>query len=108
MDSDAAAGKSHYSSVAINLEHPIRLARIAIRCLIGSNKQGVILNLASDAGTYSYLLICAFVHRNQAWNCGFYSLTGSLRTRERSQSCSDLSWVSLIKPYYHDSSELIS
>ncbi|KAL4902163.1 hypothetical protein BDW74DRAFT_169662 [Aspergillus multicolor] len=52
LDSDASnsSNDSHYASVSINIEHPIRLTRIAIRSILSENKLGVILNIASNAG----------------------------------------------------------
>ncbi|KAH0537501.1 hypothetical protein FGG08_005719 [Glutinoglossum americanum] len=39
-----------YASLGVNLVHPIKLARIAIRELIGKDKPGVVLIIASMAG----------------------------------------------------------
>ena len=39
-----------YSQVDINVNHPMKLSRIAIRALLGKNKKGVILITASLAG----------------------------------------------------------
>ncbi|OQU93811.1 hypothetical protein CLAIMM_00278 [Cladophialophora immunda] len=44
-DSDAAAGRGHYSLLRINLEHPLQMSRIAIRRMLtplyGAAKQGI-------------------------------------------------------------------
>lgn len=39
-----------YKSLKINVEHPIKLTRLAIRALAGANKQGVVCLVASTAG----------------------------------------------------------
>ncbi|KAF7557156.1 hypothetical protein G7Z17_g939 [Cylindrodendrum hubeiense] len=39
-----------YKHVAINVEHPIKLTRLAIRALLGKDKQGVVVIVASIAG----------------------------------------------------------
>ncbi|KAL6405127.1 hypothetical protein AUP68_11971 [Ilyonectria robusta] len=39
-----------YKHVAINVEHPIKLTRLAIRALLGKDKQGVVAIVASIAG----------------------------------------------------------
>ncbi|RDW94818.1 NAD(P)-binding Rossmann-fold containing protein-14 [Coleophoma crateriformis] len=54
-----------YSQVDINVTHPMKLSRIAIRSLLGRNKKGVILCVASLAGfqgTFSAPLYCATKH----------------------------------------------
>lgn len=54
-----------YDSVAINVDHPIKLTRIAIQALLGKNKKGVVCILASVAGlagTYAVPLYCATKH----------------------------------------------
>jgi NAD(P)-dependent dehydrogenase (short-subunit alcohol dehydrogenase family) len=51
--------------VDINVNHPIKLARIAIRTLLGKNKKGVVLIVGSIAGfqgTFSAPLYCATKH----------------------------------------------
>ena len=51
--------------VEINVNHPIKLTRIATRALLGKNKRGVVLitaSLASLSGTYSAPLYCATKH----------------------------------------------
>lgn len=41
---------SSYAQVAINLNHPIKLTRLALRALLGHNKTGVVCCVASQAG----------------------------------------------------------
>ncbi|KFY29479.1 hypothetical protein V491_00009 [Pseudogymnoascus sp. VKM F-3775] len=51
-----------YSQVDININHPIKLARLAIRALLGSDKSGVVVLLGSTAGyakQYMAPLYCA-------------------------------------------------
>ncbi|OJJ57266.1 hypothetical protein ASPSYDRAFT_206475 [Aspergillus sydowii CBS 593.65] len=65
LDSDASSNSSHYASVSINIEHPVRLTRIAIRSMLSGNKRGVVLNIGSDAGIdyfYSVPLYTATKH----------------------------------------------
>lgn len=54
-----------YDSVVINVNHPIKLTRIAIQALLSKNKKGVVCILASVAGlagTYGVPLYCATKH----------------------------------------------
>jgi len=54
-----------YMQMRINAEHPIQLTRIAMRCLLGANKPGVVCLVASGAGitgTYAGALYCATKH----------------------------------------------
>lgn len=51
--------------MSINAEHPIKLTRIAMRSLLGANKPGVVLIVASAAGlrgSYTAPLYCATKH----------------------------------------------
>ncbi|KAI2016410.1 hypothetical protein LOY86_005789 [Ophidiomyces ophidiicola] len=57
--------ENHYQSVAINVEHPLKFTRLAIRALVGMNKKGVVLLVASVAGlygTYAVPMYCATKH----------------------------------------------
>ncbi|TVY68906.1 Short-chain dehydrogenase reductase 3a [Lachnellula suecica] len=54
-----------YAQVAINVNHPIKLARIAIRALLRKGKKGVFLitaSIAGFAGNFSAPLYCATKH----------------------------------------------
>ena len=54
-----------YSQVDINVIHPLKLSRIAIRALLRKNKKGVILitaSLAGFQGTFSAALYCSTKH----------------------------------------------
>jgi len=54
-----------YAELKINVTHPLKLSRIAIRALLGKNKKGVILimtSLAGFQGTYSAPMYCASKH----------------------------------------------
>lgn len=54
-----------YSSTAINVDHPIKLTRIAIRALLGEGKEGVVCVISSLAGlvaTYACPMYCATKH----------------------------------------------
>jgi NAD(P)-dependent dehydrogenase (short-subunit alcohol dehydrogenase family) len=54
-----------YAQVDINVNHPMKLSRIAIRSMLGKKKKGVILVVASLAGytgTFSAPLYCATKH----------------------------------------------
>lgn len=49
----------------INVNHPLKLSRIAIRALLGKNKKGVVLITASIAGysgTFGAPLYCTTKH----------------------------------------------
>ncbi|KAN0091739.1 NAD(P)-binding protein [Hyaloscypha variabilis] len=53
---------NRYFQVDININHPIKLTRLAIRALLGSNKSGVVVLLGSTAGyakQYMAPLYCA-------------------------------------------------
>ncbi|KAK5313146.1 hypothetical protein LTR70_007764 [Exophiala xenobiotica] len=39
-----------YKTIAINVEHPIKLTRLAMRALLGARKKGVVVLVASTAG----------------------------------------------------------
>jgi NAD(P)-dependent dehydrogenase (short-subunit alcohol dehydrogenase family) len=54
-----------YASVDININHPLKLSRIAIRALLKKNKKGVILitsSIAGFQGNFSAALYCATKH----------------------------------------------
>ncbi|KAL9122893.1 MAG: hypothetical protein Q9187_000544 [Circinaria calcarea] len=54
-----------YASVSVNLIHPMKLTRIAVRALLGRNKPGVVLVVASTASmsaNYAAALYCAGKH----------------------------------------------
>ncbi|KAF3763616.1 NAD(P)-binding protein [Cryphonectria parasitica EP155] len=54
-----------YAAVRINTEHPIKLTRLAFRALVGAEKKGVVLLVASGAGlagAYDCALYCATKH----------------------------------------------
>ena len=59
------AETDRYAEVDINISHPIKLARIALRALLGADKKGVVLMVASVAGLtgiYPTPLYCATKH----------------------------------------------
>lgn len=54
-----------YAAMRINVEHPIKLTRIAMRSLLSVDKPGVVLLVSSGAGivgTYAAALYCATKH----------------------------------------------
>ncbi|KAJ5629472.1 NAD(P)-binding protein [Penicillium herquei] len=54
-----------YDSIAINVNHPIKLTRIAIQALLSRNKRGVVCIIGSIAGltgNYAVPLYCASKH----------------------------------------------
>ncbi|KAI9835774.1 MAG: hypothetical protein M1819_001953 [Sarea resinae] len=54
-----------YAQININLVHPLKFSRMAIRALLGRNKKGVIMLVSSTsgiAGTYALPLYCATKH----------------------------------------------
>ncbi|KAI9825689.1 MAG: hypothetical protein M1832_001033 [Thelocarpon impressellum] len=54
-----------YGQADINISHPIKLTRIAIRALLGAGKKGVVLHTASVAGIHGFYaspLYCATKH----------------------------------------------
>ncbi|KAF9894826.1 hypothetical protein FE257_004447 [Aspergillus nanangensis] len=57
--------EERYSLLDINLSHPIKLTRLAIRALLGKNKKGVVMITASIGGLeghFSTALYCAAKH----------------------------------------------
>jgi short-subunit dehydrogenase len=57
--------ENHYAAVTINVEHPIKLTRIAIRALLNHDKKGVVLCVSSLSGLrskYGSALYCATKH----------------------------------------------
>lgn len=62
---DTEDDQGHYAAVSINVEHPIKLTRIAIRSLLSENKKGVVLCVSSLSGLrskYGSVLYCATKH----------------------------------------------
>lgn len=58
-DSEDAAGR--YAALDINLAHPVKLTRLAMRALVGRRRRGVVLHVASAgglAGVYAQALYC--------------------------------------------------
>lgn len=54
-----------YATIKINTEHPLKLTRLAIRALLGEDKKGVIVEVASGAGligTWGTTLYCTSKH----------------------------------------------
>ncbi|KAJ9662058.1 hypothetical protein H2198_001600 [Neophaeococcomyces mojaviensis] len=54
-----------YKTININVSHPIKLTRLAIRALVGAQKQGVVCLIASTAGirgNYLTSLYCSSKH----------------------------------------------
>lgn len=54
-----------YATININTEHPIKLTRLAIRALLGADKKGVVVHVASGAGligAWGSALYCASKH----------------------------------------------
>jgi len=45
--------EDNYATISINLIHPMKLTRIAVRALLGKNKPGVVLLVSSLAGLYA-------------------------------------------------------
>ncbi|KAK4503845.1 hypothetical protein PRZ48_004760 [Zasmidium cellare] len=49
-----------YKALRINVDHPIKLTRLAMRALAGANKQGVVALIASSAGIRGNYLACLY------------------------------------------------
>lgn len=59
------AEEEGYATIKINTEHPIKLTRLAIRALLGADKKGVVVHVASAAGLIGSggaTLYCASKH----------------------------------------------
>jgi len=63
-DSESAQG--HYKTVSINVEHPLKLTRMALRALAGAEKQGVVCLVASTAGVRGNFLSCLYASSKHA------------------------------------------
>lgn len=50
---DAEDDKGYYAMLRINTDHPIKLARLAFRALVGAEKKGIVALVASNAGLMS-------------------------------------------------------
>lgn len=50
-----------YAELDINLAHPIKLTRIAIRACLGKNKKGVVIITSSIAGVYGHFATALYV-----------------------------------------------
>lgn len=62
-DTEEASGV--YKTMQINVDHPVRLTRLAIKALLGANKKGVVCLVSSGAGlsgNYLAALYCASKH----------------------------------------------
>ena len=62
---DDAVETTGYKTMRINVDHPIKLTRIALRSLLSGNKKGVVCLLSSQAGLtgiYLTALYCASKH----------------------------------------------
>ena len=70
-----------YKTMEINVNHPIKLTRLAMRALLGANKKGVVCLVASTAGlggNYLASLYCASKHAI----VGFTKSMGMAEARE--------------------------
>lgn len=59
------AEEEGYATIKINTEHPIKLTRLAFRALLGAEKKGVVMQVASGAGlvgSWGCALYCASKH----------------------------------------------
>jgi NAD(P)-dependent dehydrogenase (short-subunit alcohol dehydrogenase family) len=57
--------QGHYAAISTNVEHPMKVARIAIRCLLSKIKKSVVLYMSSLSGLgskYRRVLYCAIKH----------------------------------------------
>ena len=57
--------EEHYALTDINLDHPIKLTRIAMRTLVSEDRKGVVIPIASVGGlaaSYSYPIYIATKH----------------------------------------------
>jgi NAD(P)-dependent dehydrogenase (short-subunit alcohol dehydrogenase family) len=62
---DEPPSSDSYPTIRINVEHPIKLTRIAIRSLLKYDKKGVVLLVSSLSGLrskYGSVLYCASKH----------------------------------------------
>lgn len=62
---DDAEEEGGYATIKINTEHPIKLTRLAMRALLGADKKGVVMHVASGAGlvgSWGCALYCASKH----------------------------------------------
>lgn len=56
----------YYKTIQINVNHPLKLTRLAIRALVGAQKQGVVCLVASTAGIRGNYLAALYVSSKHA------------------------------------------
>lgn len=56
----------YYKTIQINVNHPVKLTRLAIRALVGAQKQGVVCLVASTAGIRGNYLASLYVTSKHA------------------------------------------
>lgn len=62
---DTEESSGHYKTMQINVDHPVRLTRLAFRALLGADKKGVVCLVSSMAGLnghYLAALYCSSKH----------------------------------------------
>ena len=55
-----------YKTIRINVDHPIKLTRLAVKALVGADKQGVVCLIASTAGIRANYLCNLYVASKHA------------------------------------------
>lgn len=70
-----------YKSIRINVDHPIKLTRLAMRALAGANKQGVVCLVASTAGIRGNLYAAVYASTKHAI-MGFVKSVGQIDPEE--------------------------
>lgn len=70
-----------YKAIRINVDHPIKLTRLAMRALAGANKQGVVCLVASTAGIRGNLYAAIYATSKHAI-MGFAKSVGQLDPEE--------------------------
>lgn len=89
-----------YKTMRINVDHPMKLTRLAIRALLGAEKQGVVVLVASTAGIRANYLACLY-SASKHGVVGFAKSMGQADTEEGVRvSCVLPGLVS--SPLWHD------
>lgn len=63
---DTEEESGNYKTMRINVDHPVRLTRLAFKALLGANKKGVVVLIASGAGLYGVYLAALYCSSKHA------------------------------------------
>jgi len=82
--------------VEININHPIKLARIAMRALLGADKKGVVLMIASVAGLVG-------VYSSPLYSATKHAIVGFVKSMAEADEFEGVKVVAVCPGYVYDS-----